>query len=675
MKRSVFCTVFLILFREFDTLFDGLFNGCSFIENNPASIHLYCSDVMGIPQNNCTSRIENVTFLLSVTHLKISACKFETVPESFSSVMKITVLHKLDVSHNSHKPFVDHILRTSYNSLEHLNASHLQLNTIPESLQISMPNLMEIDFSFNKITRIDFTAFQKLPKIKLLDLSSNKIKSLDSNAFRNLNALETLDLRANPILNITHDTFDGIENLKILRIDVYDTCSIFRLIRRTAADVENWKNILIFDTSCMDGLLKIKSENDKLVVHFSNKNQVRFTKNDLKSLKVADFGPNHLENPLRIIEILGSSIAYLDVSGNFIGQLEPKTFDRFDRLTWLWVNGTNLNISGFYPFENLSKLQMLDISNNGIENVNQKIKFLDSKIFSLAVSGNPLRELDRNVFTKFRNIEEIHLDHTNLQDFDLNVFEGCTQLRYIDVSYNNLTKTNFTLPSNKSSSLIGVEVARNNLTELIGLNNASYPLLRLLNVTDNPMSCKYVTELKKELNDLEIDGDPCNIEQTIGENDISEPENSSMTVIYTILICIIIIVVLIIAIGAVWFICRKKISAVLNHVYEEIGPPTHDPSYNHLNFRNLPPNNCILDHYNNDGRQNRRSQNNENDLDVGENIEMGEQYNRLNFDTPPNNKTLEHYNNSKPNQDDQYDADEAEELEVHPPNGESSSAK
>lgn len=130
----------------------------------------------------------------------------------------------------------------------------------------------------------------------------------------------------------------------------------------------------------------------------------------------------------------------------------------------------------------------------------------------------------------------------------------------------------------------------------------------------------------------------------------------------------IIVVMIIITVGAVWFIRRKKRFAIVNHVYEEIGPPTHDLSYNHLNFRNLPPNNCILDHYNNGGRQNQRSQNNENDLDIGENIEMGEQYNRLNFDTPPNNEMLEHYDNSKPNQDDQCDADEAEVLEVDPPN-------
>lgn len=193
MKKSVFCAVFLVLFSGCDPLFDGMFNGCSFIENNMTAMHLFCKRTAGMPQDNCTTLIENGTLPSNVKQLKISVCAVERKPDSLSySFILSNGLHTLDISYNNHKPFVKHILeKSSCGHLNHLYASHCQLNKIPKDLENRIPNLVEIDFSFNKFRQIDSISFQHL---KSLNLSSNKINSLDAKTFRNLNTLEILDL-------------------------------------------------------------------------------------------------------------------------------------------------------------------------------------------------------------------------------------------------------------------------------------------------------------------------------------------------------------------------------------------------------------------------------------------------------------------------------------------------
>ncbi|RYF68146.1 MAG: leucine-rich repeat domain-containing protein, partial [Cytophagaceae bacterium] len=147
-------------------------------------------------------------------------------------------------------------------------------------------------------------------------------------------------------------------------------------------------------------------------------------------------------------------------------------------------------------------------------NIDEVIDCLSSRITYLGVSGNPLREIKPDMFERFQNLDILQMDHTDLQSIDFNVFKHCENLRYVHISGNNLTNANFILSPNKRSKLQGLWVDGNNLTELPGLNNASYPSLKQLSVYDNPMSCEYVTKLKEQWTILEVTGDQCVKKQT-----------------------------------------------------------------------------------------------------------------------------------------------------------------
>lgn len=217
MKFYVTCVLILILLNEFDALFGGIFKRCFFIANNPESVYFDCENISEKNVDNCSSSIENETFMQNVKLLKIRACQFLAFSSVYNLVASIpTNLHELDISNNQ-KKFVEDLLTAFfkvYNSLSRLNASYCQLTAIRAEIFDRTPNLIEIDLSFNQITQNDFNSFQILTKLKTLDLSSNALGSLDSIAFSNLKSLETSN-RLNGIVNMADDTFNQNVNLRI----------------------------------------------------------------------------------------------------------------------------------------------------------------------------------------------------------------------------------------------------------------------------------------------------------------------------------------------------------------------------------------------------------------------------------------------------------------------------
>lgn len=201
----------------------------------------------------------------------------------------------------------------------------------------------------------------------------------------NLDELEHLDLRGNPIFDMADDTFDENVNMKTFQIDVINICPIFGLMKSSPTIEVHWKYILTLNTTCVDDSLQIHAENNELVIRVgNNEHPMRFTKDKLENLESVIFGPNLLKNTTKIIGMLGSSILFLEITGNIIGAVSRNMFDRFNGLFHLCLSGTNLTFSGFNPFEKISedfedrpnnkKLEHYDNANQNIVNAAEAVE-------------------------------------------------------------------------------------------------------------------------------------------------------------------------------------------------------------------------------------------------------------------------------------------------------------
>lgn len=102
--------------------------------------------------------------------------------------------------------------------LERIIASHNRLTILDaDEFCHNCDKLVELDFSYNQISKLHIPLFAKTEKLKSINLSHNVIENLDSLRFTNLQDLKLLDLSNNKINVIEPMTY--IRKLKILNLN------------------------------------------------------------------------------------------------------------------------------------------------------------------------------------------------------------------------------------------------------------------------------------------------------------------------------------------------------------------------------------------------------------------------------------------------------------------------
>jgi len=90
------------------------------------------------------------------------------------------------------------------------------LLTVPDTLPLDMT---EIRLEQNQITDIPARAFLQYPRLRRIDLSNNEIRSIAADAFRNLKSLTSLVLYGNKITHLPSRLFEGLTSLQLLLIN------------------------------------------------------------------------------------------------------------------------------------------------------------------------------------------------------------------------------------------------------------------------------------------------------------------------------------------------------------------------------------------------------------------------------------------------------------------------
>lgn len=100
--------------------------------------------------------------------------------------------------------------------LERLILTHNRISTLPAFLFHSMENLIELDLSANVVDRIDDYGFFGVKNLQKLDLEQNQVNKIRRKMFAPLVKLKRLNLAQNKLMEIDFGTFASLENLRTL---------------------------------------------------------------------------------------------------------------------------------------------------------------------------------------------------------------------------------------------------------------------------------------------------------------------------------------------------------------------------------------------------------------------------------------------------------------------------
>uniref|UniRef100_T1GBH7 LRRCT domain-containing protein n=1 Tax=Megaselia scalaris TaxID=36166 RepID=T1GBH7_MEGSC len=184
---------------------------------------------------------------------------------------------------------------------------------------MDLPNLKELDLSWNEISIISLNAFYKLGQLTKLNLSHNKLKFIPSGVFYFMSTLETISLSWNTELYQQKD---------FMKSNLFSQFGLSSKLKELKLDNCNLDNL---DLSSGTNLQHLSIRSNK----FKN-----------------------------IPETTPTSLKYLDISDNPISSLQP--LDKLNNVTTLYME----DMSNLYGFNNREfpsfgrKLKYLSIENS-----------------------------------------------------------------------------------------------------------------------------------------------------------------------------------------------------------------------------------------------------------------------------------------------------------------------
>lgn len=330
-------------------------------------------------------------------------------------------------------------------------------------------------------------------------------------------ALETINLSDNIVQKFDETTLKTFANLKQI------------VLRNTNLTEFNF-NWFGYQTEINE--LDISENNLTQLANFELLNVQPWIK--LRELNLAK---NRLENTPEIMRNLKPMLQKLDLSDNFIGQLNITTLDTLTALTTINFANTNLSLANNTnqnPFNRLNRLSAIDISNNNLEtvdvtvfastlinlyefraancrfkNATNVIVNLGSLTKSLDLSGNFLNlngQLHEKTFEFFPYLNHLNLSNTNLTMFDNRTLQYQTVLRTLDLSWNRLSEIDV---NGISSKLQLLNLHGNNLTKIENLSQTHFPRLRSVKISRNQLDCDYlVSQIKHDWKGIKFTDNP-----------------------------------------------------------------------------------------------------------------------------------------------------------------------
>ncbi|CAG5114787.1 unnamed protein product [Candidula unifasciata] len=404
---------------------------------------------------NIFTQIDNTTYSLSLDHVidlrLITKAHFQDLKASEIVILQITSSFVKEIAGNAF---------SELSHLEYLDLSGNELITIYDDTFAGLEFLTSLNLSHNQLSSLGLS-LKVLPHLTMLDLSANNLKEIAGNAFSELSHLEYLDLSGNELITIYDDTFAGLEFLTSLNLSHNQLSSLglslkvlphltmldlsANNLKDLAANVFGSQNTLTFlkmdgnslgnlQSDIFEGVHSLRelSARDCSLVHIEHDIFLY-----LSALTVIDLGQNCLTSTpsLSVLSKVILRIVLLD--HNEIKVLHQSIFEGV-HLKTLDLSYNRINKIDPLAFVKTT-LYNLDLSYNSLISLNRNaLQPLGKQLIHLNLAGNPLHQLQTNVFEDLELLETLNLSSCSLDSLEHGHLQKLSLLRELDISHNNL---------------------------------------------------------------------------------------------------------------------------------------------------------------------------------------------------------------------------------------------
>jgi len=297
--------------------------------------------------------------------------------------------------------------------LNHNKISNLTLLPIA-----NLPGIRFLNLSYNEITRVDLKSFglkqnTKLYEAAVIDLSFNKLTELSGSMFEKFWALRYLNLSNNHFIRLGFGSFGNLPTLLELNLD----------------------NNRLKDIGSINGLISLKTltaRNNSLksvpIVSVAL-NEMHLDDNKIDSVSCSSFP---MLNSLLSLHLRNNSIANLD-SDSFCNLLTLRNLD-------LSLNNISHVEQVSTALQKLSSLQSLDLSFNSIPSVESNCFGNLPTLFILNLAGNSISQVSPFAFNGLLQLLSLNLSSNLMSSIEHDSLKGLVSLQTLDLSFNSLSR-------------------------------------------------------------------------------------------------------------------------------------------------------------------------------------------------------------------------------------------
>lgn len=377
------------------------FDGCFITTNRPETIKLRCKNFENDFKPNCTTAFNRSAIRTVKLDCERSLGFLSLDPNLFARLPKVRAvdvsnLSITDFSIDSHKNVISGRIQATNLPLTALNASHNQLT----HFQLArMPNLTDIDFSFNKLTSLKSADFDGSFQLSAINFSNNAISILEPSVFAKHRFLSTLDLSHNKIVKLDRSLL--MNNLKMQFLNIrHNPLAHF--------------NFNIFSPNVKSIVVRLPSRSiETLDVSCRRTNCLfnRFDEEDyFENLQHFNISGNQFGNLFAFFEKLGENVRTMDLSRNFVNELNGTALKKLTNLKQLRISHANLSQIEADAFDHQPKLKLLDLSYNRLGNEDTSFLFRSFlNLETLNLEGNQFTAIDFVVPDRFPNLTALHI--------------------------------------------------------------------------------------------------------------------------------------------------------------------------------------------------------------------------------------------------------------------------
>ncbi|XP_037079037.1 LOW QUALITY PROTEIN: toll-like receptor Tollo [Pollicipes pollicipes] len=300
------------------------------------------------------------------------------------SIVDLANLAELDLSHNQLGTLVAGAL-VGLRGLSVLRLDHNRLVALQPEALANCSGVQRLQLAHNSLAHVP-TAVRSLSLLHELDLAHNRLLFIDDDAFEGLRSLLTLDLSHNVLSNLSLRAFVPLDRLERLDLSHNRLTTLQGALRRhrqlSELDVaSNRLTSLVGVAGHLPGLRRLNASGNALTLfdYALIPPQLRHldvSRNRLRSLDDMYDRPA----PLQLRE--------LDASGNRISRLTRSQLP--DSIEVVRLRDNRISAVEPYSFVGKTFLQLVDLSTNEIERLNETSVRLSVERAEFRLAGNPL---------------------------------------------------------------------------------------------------------------------------------------------------------------------------------------------------------------------------------------------------------------------------------------------